>query len=323
MLPKGKFWHFFENVEREVSKLHQKAPTLTIITPAFNRKELLRNCFQSLMNQTCYNFEWIVVDDGSSDGTREEFPLLLKTNSLFPVEYVWKENGGKHTALNASHPYIHGKYILLLDSDDTLTENAVETVLNGWKEYETDPEIGMIVFLKQLTDGTIVAKGAKERVPVDVLNNERICNITNDCCEILRTELFLKYPFPVFKGERFLAETALWYRAGLNAKCIYINQPIYICEYLEDGLTKGGKELRIRNCHGGMYTSYLRMNPRCSMKERIKAGFLYVCYGHFAKIGFAEMVKRAKGCRIWTLLCGLPGTALYFYWKKKYMNGKE
>lgn len=301
--------------------MNQENPTLTIITPAYNRKELLKKCFQSLLRQTCYDFEWIVVDDGSSDGTKQEFPVLLEDELPFPAQYIWKENGGKHTALNASHPYIRGKYILLLDSDDTLTENAVETVLKGWKDYETDPETGMVIFLKQLNDGTIVAKGAQERVLMDVLNNERICYVTNDCCEIIRTELFLKYPFPVFTGERFLAETALWYRAGLDAKCVYINQPIYVCDYLEGGLTKGGKTLRIRNCQGGMYISYLRMNRRCALKERVKAGLLYVCYGRFAKIGAAEMIKQAKGCQCWTALWLIPGTVLYFYWKKKY--GKE
>lgn len=300
-----------------------KNPILTIITPTYNRKDLLKKCYQSLLYQTCFDFEWIIVDDGSTDGTKEEFSALSGEELSFPVFYVWKENGGKHTALNASHPYIHGEYILLLDSDDVLTENAVELVLNGWKDYENNTEIGMVIFLKQLTDGSIVAKGAQEQVPLDVLNNKRICNVTNDCCEIIRAELFLKYPFPVFEGEKFLAETALWYRVGLNAKCIYINRPIYICDYLPDGLTKGGKELRIRNCQGGMYTSYLRMNRRCAFRERVKAGMLYICYAHFANLHFAEMVKKAKDYQLWTRLCFVPGTALYFYWKKKYMNERR
>lgn len=303
--------------------MNHHIPALTIVTPTYNRKDLLKNCFQSLMNQTCYDFEWIVVDDGSTDGTKEEFSGILSEKLPFSVRYIWKENGGKHTALNESHRYIHGKYVLLLDSDDTLTENAVEAVKNGWREYESEQEIGFVVFLKQLTDGTPVAWGSVERKPVDVLNDKRISNITCDCCEVIRTELFLKYPFPVFEGERFLAETALWYRAGLEAKCIYINQPIYVCEYLDEGLTKGGKELRIRNCRGGMYTSYLRMNKRCAGKERIKAGLLYVCYGHFAKIKFRDVVNKAKDCRGWTILCGLPGSILYLYWKKKYVSRKE
>ncbi len=303
--------------------MNEKAPGLTIITPTYNRKKLLKKCFASLLHQTCYDFEWIVIDDGSSDGTRDEFPELLKADLPFPVYYMWKENGGKHTALNASYSYVHGKYILLLDSDDILLNNAVATVLNGWKEYEGNPDIGMVIFLKQLADGTIVAKAEKEKVAVDVLNNHRICNIANDCCEVIRADLFLKYPFPVFKGEKFLAETALWYRAGLEAKCIYINEPIYICEYLDEGLTKAGKKLRIKNCHGGMFTSYLRMNRRCSLQERVKAGMLYVCYGHFAKMNSMAILKSASEYRGWLLLCLFPGRILYRCWKKKYINSSR
>ena len=302
--------------------MKNKSPSLSIITPSYNRGNMLKNCFESLRFQSNYDFEWIVVDDGSMDDTRSVMEYISNEHIPFEIRYIWKENGGKHTALNAAHPYIHGKYVLILDSDDTLTSDAVETVLNGWSKYDANADIGIVIFLKQLSDGTICAKGKAEDIVMDVLNQKRICNVASDCCEVIRTELFKKYPFPVFDGERFLAETALWYRAGLDAKCVYINRPIYICEYLEGGLTKSGKKMRIRNCHGGMYTSYLRMNQRCALKERIKAGLLYVCYGCFAKISIAEMLKKAKGCRCWTLMCLIPGTALYFYWKPLY-KGRE
>lgn len=302
--------------------MKNKSPSLSIITPSYNRGNMLKNCFESLRFQSNYDFEWIVVDDGSMDDTRSVMEYISNEHIPFEIRYIWKENGGKHTALNAAHPYIHGKYVLILDSDDTLTSDAVETVLNGWSKYDANADIGIVIFLKQLSDGTICARGKEEDIVIDVLNQKRICNVASDCCEVIRTELFKKYPFPVFDGERFLAETALWYRAGLDAKCVYINRPIYICEYLEGGLTKSGKKMRIRNCHGGMYTSYLRMNQRCALKERIKAGLLYVCYGCFAKISIAEMLKKAEGCRCWTLMCIIPGTALYFYWKPLY-KGRE
>lgn len=302
--------------------MKNKSPSLSIITPSYNRGNMLKNCFESLRFQSNYDFEWIVVDDGSMDDTRSVMEYISNEHIPFEIRYIWKENGGKHTALNAAHPYIHGKYVLILDSDDMLTSDAVETVLNGWSKYDANADIGIVIFLKQLSDGTICARGKAEDIVIDVLNQKRICNVASDCCEVIRTELFKKYPFPVFDGERFLAETALWYRAGLDAKCVYINKPIYICEYLEGGLTKSGKKMRIRNCHGGMYTSYLRMNQRCALKERIKAGLLYVCYGCFAKISIAEMLKKAKGCRCWTLMCLIPGTALYFYWKPLY-KGRE
>lgn len=294
--------------------------SLSIITPTYNRVDLLKNCFSSLLVQTCCDFEWIIVDDGSSDQTKEIFSEIAKKKLPFRMTYVWKENGGKHSALNVSHPFIHGRYILLLDSDDTLIPSAVETVISVWKKYENNAEIGIITFLRQLKDGTIVAKGRQEGIPLDVLNNKRICFIANDCCETLRAKLFLKYPFPVFEGEKFLAETALWYRVGLEAKCVYVNKPIYICEYLSGGLTKGGKELRIANCQGGMYTSYLRMNHQCSTKERMKAAILFVCYARFCRLSYREIMKRAKEYKLLSLLFVLPGDILHLFWKKKYKN---
>ncbi|MCQ2385773.1 MAG: glycosyltransferase family 2 protein, partial [Clostridia bacterium] len=98
-------------------------PSLSIITPTYNRGYLLPVLFHSLEKQTCFDFEWILVDDGSDDDTE----AVAKTffNDLFPFVYIKKENGGKHTALNASHPYVKGKYVLILDSDDYLTEDAV------------------------------------------------------------------------------------------------------------------------------------------------------------------------------------------------------
>lgn len=295
-------------------------PTLSIITPTYNRAHLLTRCYESLLNQTNYDFEWILVDDGSEDNTEEVANKFGGADIPFEVIFVSKENGGKHTALNASHPYIHGKFVLLLDSDDILTNDAVDIVLTGWKKYENESEIAMVAYTRQNSNGELCAYAKDEYVPTDVLHYKRVCVASSDCCEVIRTELFLKYPFPVFENERFLAETALWYRAGLDGKCVYINKVIYICEYLEGGLTQSGRMMRIKNCNGGMYTSYLRMNKRCFLSERVRAGMLYVCYGKFANKTTVELLSKAKPYEVLTVICILPGTIMYNLWKKKYLK---
>lgn len=296
-------------------------PTLSVVTPSYNRGALLKKCFESLHKQTNFNFEWIVVDDGSVDDTKTVMESMTNSNIQFPIRYIWKENGGKHTALNAAHPFIQGKYVLILDSDDMLTPDAVEVILSAWEQYASDQEIGIITFVKKTTDGRICAYAKDENVPTDVLRYQRVCVTSSDCCEVIRSELFKKYPFPVFEGERFLAETALWYRAGLDGSCVYINKPVYICEYLEGGLTKSGKKLRINNPKGGMYTSYLRMHSRCSFKERMKAGLLYICYGYFASKKVRTMIREAKPYRFLAILCLIPGQVLHLLWRKKYFEG--
>lgn len=115
-------------------------PTLTVLTATYNRGLLLSKCYASLCRQTCKDFEWLIVDDGSVDNTKEVVGKLGE-KSVFPIFYILKGNGGKHTALNYSHPYIHGRYLLMLDDDDVLTPDAVETVLKDWKLYDSNKKL--------------------------------------------------------------------------------------------------------------------------------------------------------------------------------------
>lgn len=297
--------------------MNENKPSLSIVTPAYNRGELLKNCYESLQGQSNQDFEWIVVDDGSQDSTKEIMEQILANKDSISVQYIWKENGGKHTALNASHPYIRGKYVLILDSDDTLTPDAVEEVLLGWGLFETDPGVGVIRFARRTKDGRICAYAKEEYIPTDLLREQRVFAASGDSCEVIRTDLFLKYPFPVFEGERFLAETALWYRVGLESECVYINKPIYICEYLQGGLTQSGKKLQITNPNGGMFNAGLRMHRRCLMRERMKAGMLYCCYGFFAGKKPAKMIDQTNQ-KFLVTVCMLPGSVLHWYWKREY-----
>lgn len=296
--------------------MHMNHIFLSIITPTYNRGHLLSNCYKSLCSQTCKDFEWIIVDDGSIDDTEtivKDFPV-----ASFPITYIKKENGGKHTALNASHPHIHGDYVLILDSDDFLTDNAVQLALSYWKPYIMNNEIGVVTFLRGNTAKKALCIAPNYGVPVDILRYKRKSIISSDCCEVIRADLFRKYPFPVFEGERFIAECALWNRVAQTHKCVYINEVIYICEYLEGGLSDAGKAMRIRNPLGGMFTSKLRMCRKNFFKQRIKYGLLYVCYGFFAGSSAKELLHSSK-YQLLTGMCLLPGYLMYRLWKKKYL----
>lgn len=292
-----------------------KEQLLSIITPTYNRADLLPNCYSSLCCQTDFDFEWIIIDDGSTDDT-ETVVRSFKTDK-FPMIYRKKVNGGKHTALNASHDLIRGKYILLLDSDDTLTSDAVASVKTEWGKWEGDKAVGIVTFLKGNSTADPNCIVHEWQLPVDIMRYRRICIHSNDCCEVIRTELFKKYPFPVFEGERFLAEGALWGRVSYDCKCVYVNHVIYLCEYLDGGLTRSGRAMRIRNPLGGMYHANVYMAKKNFLKSRIKNGLLYTCYGFFAGKTPNEM---AEICQAKALMWAcLPfGRALYRVWKRKY-----
>lgn len=290
---------------------------LSIVTPTYNRAHLLTACFESLCRQTAFDFEWIVIDDGSTDNT-EAVVSSFKADK-FPILYRKKPNGGKHTALNEAHDMIRGKYVLILDSDDTLTKDAAAAVKAEWEKWEQDATVGIVTLLKGRSEDDPNCVVRDWNTPVDVMRYRRSCLRSNDCCEVIRAELFKKYPFPVFPGERFLAEGALWGRVSFDCKCVYVNKVIYLCDYLEGGLTKSGRAMRVRNPLGGMFHADIYMAKKNFLKKRIKNGLLYTCYGFFANKRPAEM---AKGCRAKGLmwLCLPLGRALYLFWKKKYCN---
>ena len=295
-------------------------PTLTIITPTYNRADCLPACWDSLKAQTCKDFQWLIVDDGSTDATPETVKRFLIEHEDMQVDYLQKENGGKHTALNAAHPLIQGKYVVILDSDDRLVPEAVSSILQAWERFETDAQVGRIIFLKGYTVDKPICYVKNENLPVDTLREPRIAVTGRDCCDTFRTELFRKYPFPVFPGERFIGEGAAFFGMELESKGVYINKVIYLCEYREDGLTQAGRKMRLQNPLGGMYNSRTYMHPKLSMKRRIEKGILYSCYAKFAKVSFPKAL-RENPYKALTLITHFPGVLLYRYWNRTFFKG--
>lgn len=291
------------------------APFLSIVTPTYNRANLLSTCFESLKQQTDFDFEWIVVDDGSTDHTAEIISGFQ--TELFPIVYVYKENGGKHTALNTSFDHIRGEYVLILDSDDCLVSDAVAKIKEHWKLYTDKTEIALLTFLRGHTINDPLCTAPVANTPVDILRYRRNIIHSSDCCEVIRADILKRFPFPVFEGERFLSECALWNRVAKEYKCVYINQVIYICEYLEGGLTKSGRSLRIRNPKGGMYICNLRMGRNNYFLQRVKYSLLYCCYGFFARLKPITTLNQTPH-KVLAALCILPGWLLYLYWNRKY-----
>lgn len=292
---------------------------LTIITPTYNRADCLKNCWASLCAQTAQDFQWLIVDDGSTDDTASVVKAFQTHENDFQIDYRYKPNGGKHTALNASHPYIRGEYVVILDSDDALTPNAVETILERWKQFADNTQVGRIIFLKGFTVDEPICHVAHPGVPVDTLAEPRIGTVGRDCCDTFRAELFTKYRFPEYKGERFIGEGTAFFPMELESKGVYFNEVLYLCSYREDGLTKAGRKMRIANPLGGMYNSKIYMHPRLPFKTRVKKGILYSCYAKFAGVGFGRMF-RENPYKTLTMVTYLPGRCLATYWRRKHAD---
>lgn len=290
---------------------------ITILTPTYNRGEFLKKLYKSLIRQKVFNFQWLIVDDGSTDDTK----IIVKEfkNSLFRVDYFYKDNGGKHTALNFAHPYILGEWVFVVDSDDILTNDAVELAIHYIEKYGSINRVGAISFEKMTESGVSLSennfRGEMISNNIDYRINE---NIIGDQAEIYRSTVFKQFVFPVLKGEKFLSESYLHINAAYICDTVYVSKSIYIAEYLEDGLTISGRKMRINSPLGGMLYGSLFFSDRFKFKYRIKGMLLYICYGHFAGFSFRKLYKKVKYNKFLFISIYIYGIILYFFWKYKY-----
>lgn len=298
---------------------------LTILTPTYNRSNTLPTLYKSLCNQTYQNFQWLVIDDGSSDETYLYFKNNLNDNFL--IDYYYKPNGGKHTALNYSHKYIKGELVCIVDSDDWLLPDAVDTIIKEWQKYKNNKKIRGLTFQKgkswnsaicdKFEDKSIISNHIDYRV-----NGKR----KGDCCEVITTDTFKEFPFPEFKNEKFLGEGYLWNNIGFKYDIVYIKKIIYICDYLDGGLTKSGRILRLNCPLGGMENSksFLKSdtNRKVNLKILIKESWLYVCYAKFAGYKYTEIIRTTPK-KLFVSINYIFGLFLYFFWKHKYVLKNE
>lgn len=291
---------------------------LTIITPTYNRGELLNNCYKSLKEQTYKNFEWIIVDDGSEDNTNKIVEKIIKEN-VVDVKYIYKENGGKHTALNKGIKKAIGELTLILDSDDILVNNCVEIIFKEWEIHKSNTELCGMTFLRSYSDGSVIGDKFPEDYLIDTFIDCRMNKgILGDKCEVLVTNILKQYEFPVFENEKFLGEHTVWVRIGRDYKTLHINKRIYITEYLEDGLTKAGRKLRIESPLGGIVSSNECVTNEFKFKIKLKNSILYNTYGYFSTQKFYKMYRNSKN-KILFILTRPLGNILHMYWKKKYL----
>ena len=109
---------------------------LTIFTPAYNRAHTIKRTYESLLKQNNKDFIWLIIDDGSTDCTKELAKEWMSTDNGFEIQYVYKENGGMHTAHNIAYEHIDTVLNICIDSDDYLAEDAVNKIINKWEEVK-------------------------------------------------------------------------------------------------------------------------------------------------------------------------------------------
>lgn len=289
---------------------------VTILTATYNRKDNLPVLYQSLCRQTSKDFQWLIIDDGSIDNT-EEYVKSFIVGSDFTIEYHKKENGGKHTALNFSHPYIKGDLVFMVDSDDYLEDVAVKRIIDEWSQYQERSDIGVLSFRKRMKTGKMLSSEVAAPYIEDDITYRINHNVCGDRCEVIRSDLFVRYPLPEFKNEKFMGEGWLFRKIADQHKTVYLNDALYICDYLEDGLSKNGRLLRMKCPYGMMENCKSYFVPRVRNIIQAKQMVAFWVYGLCA--GLSQKTILQKSERANKMILFYPfGVLLYLYWKKKY-----
>ena len=250
---------------------------LTIFTPAYNRAYILPNLYNSLLDQTDSCFEWVIVDDGSSDNTEELVNAWIKEGKIHII-YEKQSNQGKHIAINTGLTLAQGELFFIVDSDDDLTVDAVEKVRCFWSANKPGQDISGILSYRQFHDGRLVGTSLPIGVSRCKLRETgRKYGSTGDKVVIYRTDVMRKYPFPKFEGERFLGESVMYNQIDDEYDMLVMNARIYNFDYQEDGLSQDFRKLYRNNPNGFLLQFEQGGNYTIGLKAKLKNAAHIAC----------------------------------------------
>lgn len=249
---------------------------ITIFTPTYDRGHLLPRLYDSLCQQTNHDFEWLIIDDGSTDDTECQVDAFY--TEAFPVRYLKKENGGKHTAYNLALQEARGEYFLCVDSDDWLASSAIEQ-LSGALE----PTFGLCAYKTTMKGRYLGTVFPDDRRCVTSFDLYARLNCSGEYTFVYPTHIARQVPFPVFAGERFITESVIYDRLDRCCPVKLFPEVITICEYQADGYSANTNKLMRENPAGFCLYYMQRIDLVSGLLQRILAAGKYQCFGRMAK----------------------------------------
>ncbi|MFK8059995.1 MAG: glycosyltransferase family 2 protein [Polaribacter sp.] len=266
---------------------------ITVFTPTYNRVDLLGVLYESLKKQSYKNFEWVIVDDGSTDESGEFIKKIKKENSL-TIIYEKQENQGKHIAINKGVSIANGECFFIVDSDDRLPQKSLEIISEKFNKIRNNSKIAGVVGLRCYFDGNVIGtKMLKNEILCTTLEYRYTHKIMGDRAEVIKTAVLKEYPFPKFGKEKFLSESIVWNKMALKYKLLFFSENIYECEYLNNGLTLNSIRLR-------------RLFPRGAMNLYAELGKIKVinfkirskAYINFWRFYFCDLSNASKNLKL-------------------------
>lgn len=267
---------------------------LTIFTPTYNRAHTLPRLYKSLCEQELKNFEWIVIDDGSTDQT-ESLIEKYRQDGYFNIRYIKTGNGGKYKAFNRAVLLAEGYLFMTLDSDDYLASGQVTVVVSNYRPFlEQHVDFCAVVGNKNFSDIEIIGSTVTyQTLDSDFVSYREKLKIKGDKAEVVKTDVLKEYPFPELPEEKFCPEGVIWNRIALRYKARYVNVPFMICEYQSDGLSASVRKCREQSPRMFMlyYYEYCCLDS-VPVFNKLKRSIIYwACYFKTTgRVGFRYMI---------------------------------
>lgn len=284
---------------------------LTIFTPTYNRAYILGKLYESLINQTCKEFIWLIVDDGSKDNTKELVTGWIKENKI-EIKYIFQTNGGKMRAHNTGVKNCETELFLCVDSDDYIVENAVDIILKVSDKLLDRDDLSAIVGYKGLSDIKVIGNEFPNNIKESALNDLYRKGFKGDTSLIFKTEVLKNYLFPEIEGEKFITENYIYSQIDEKYKMLLLPKIIIVCNYLDDGYTKNAIKLILNNPIGSMMAYNQTIKLSKGLKEKAKAVIRYTGFGNLAK-----QKNLYKNCNAKLLYILLHPLSMIYYLKKK------
>ncbi|AQX55032.1 MULTISPECIES: glycosyltransferase family 2 protein [Priestia] len=284
--------------------------TITIFTPTYNRAYCLNDCYESLKVQTCKDFIWLIIDDGSTDDTRQKVAVWKEEGDV-DISYCFQENKGMHAAHNKAYELIDTELNVCIDSDDYMPRDAVEKIIQHWKRYGNSSVSG-IMGLDSNRNGTIIGTAFPEELKQSTLFHlYHKHGVTGDKKLVYRTELTKRYPYPLFEGEKYVGLAYKYHMLDKDYELLLMNEVLCCVEYLPDGSSQNMLSQYLKNPQGfAFYRKELMKLPFASPLFKFRQAVHYVSSSLISRNG--QFLKETPLKTI-TLLAVPLGITLYGY----------
>ena len=279
---------------------------ITVFTPTYNRGSKLPVLYKSLVDQSCQDFIWLIVDDGSTDETETIVNKWLSDGEI-EIEYIKQENKGKSFAHNVGVENTFTELFVCVDSDDYLDKFAIECVLKHW-ETRIDGDIGI------LAKRSVTCQKKEldnQSIHTTLRDASKKYGIYGDTMLVYKTNIIQKYKFPSFKNEKFVPENYLYDLLDRDGTLYYLNKVLYYGSYCDDGYTRNMAKTIKHNSTG--YLAYItqRISLDHSLFDRYTDLIRYVAI-NLARRDYRFLFKSGH-----PLLCffAIP-TGFALYWSR-------